>query len=147
LASALLVGCARPQTFENDVAKSNLTGVRVTTPGTGTGSAKQSITSQPNVTPQEFVDALKQKGVDVNLSPVPARDRNGAVASVLTLRASGAGEPARVLAYLCTDENVARELIGLMGAGAFVSGRFAIGPYLPTTDDRALAQKVRTAIN
>jgi hypothetical protein len=146
LAPALLVGCVRPQAIESDVAKTNLTGVWAPTTGAGNGQAPQALTSQPNVTPQELADALKQKGVDVDPSPVPGLDRNWAVASVLTLRPAG-GEPARVLAYLCADENIARELVGLMGAGAFASGRFAIGPYLRTPGDQALAQTVRKALD
>jgi len=142
---ALFVGCARPQAIENDVAKTNLTGAWAPSAGTGTGSP-QALTSQPDATPQDLTDALKQKGVDVDLSPVPGRDRNGASASVLTQRSTG-GAPARVLAYLCANEDVARELVGVMGDGAFASGRFAIGPYARTPDDQALAQKVRKALD
>jgi hypothetical protein len=146
LVPALLSGCVRQQAFESDIAKTNLTGVWGSASGAGNGSQQPALTSQPNVTPQDVTDALKQKGVDVEASPVPGLDRNGAVASVLTLRPAS-GEPVRVLAYLCASEDVARELVGLMGDGAFASGRFAIGPYSRTPDDRALAQKLRKALD
>jgi hypothetical protein len=49
--------------------------------------------------------------------------------------------------YLCADENLAAELARWLGDGAFALGRFALGPYLPTSADRALAQTIRKALD
>lgn len=141
-----LVGCSRAQIVESDITKAFPAG-RVPGTGTGDGTQPQARTSAPDVTAEELVEALKQKGVDVDLRPVPGHDRHGAVAALLILNEPSASEPPRVLAYLCADEGIARELVGWMGGDAFVSGRFAIGPPVLTPDNRALSRKIRAALD
>ena len=142
-----LVGCLRTQAVEGEIAK--VLPTSAPSPGAGTGdvSQHQARSSASDVTPEELVDALKQKGVDVALRHTPGYDRNGAVASLLILRESNVSEPPSVRAYLCADEEVARELVGLMGGDAFSSGRFAIGPFSRTPDDQALARQIRRALD
>ena len=146
LAVALLVGCFRSSGIENSVAKTNWNGLQPDL-NAGDNSSQPSVTSKADATPQDLVDALKKKDIEVDLSPALSRDRSGAVASVLTLQSAGANQPPRVLMYLCVNEDMARELVGVMGDGAFASGRFAIGPYLRTSADQALAQKIQKAID
>jgi hypothetical protein len=146
LALALVAGCVRSQTVESDLAKTNLTGGRAPGTNTATAPSSQSLTSRQGTTAQDLVDALNPKGVDVDLRPVPALDRHGALASVLTLRPPGAGEPPQVLVYLCENEDLAGEQVRLLGGSAFASGRFAIAPYQRTPGDLALAQKIRKAL-
>ncbi len=142
-----LVGCFQAQAVEGGIAKALPTSTRSPGAGTGDGSPAQAHTSAQDLTPEELVDALKQKGVDVALRPAPGYNRNGAVASLLILGGSNASEPPSVRAYLCVDEDIARELVGLMGGNAFASGRFAIGPFGRTPDDQALARQIRKALD
>lgn len=142
-----LAGCFRTQAVEGEGAKALPTGTRSSGGGTGGVPQQQARTSAPDVTPEELAETLKQKGVDVAFRPAPGRDRNGAIASLLILRESSASEPPSVLAYLCADEEVARELVGLMGGDAFSFGRFAIGPSNRTPDDQALARQIRKALD
>jgi len=142
-----LVGCFRTQGVEGEITKALPAGNRPPTAGSGDASQHPARTSASDATPEELVDALKRTGVSVDLRPAPGYDRNGAVASLLILRESSASKPPSVLAYLCADEGVARELVGLMGGDAFSSGRFAIGPSSQTPDDQALARKIRKALD
>ncbi len=144
---AALVGCAGTQAVEGGIAKALPAHAGSPGAGTGNGSPHQARTSAPDATPEELADALKQKGVDVAVRRAPGYDRNGAVASLLTLRVSNVSEPPSVRVYSCADEVVARELVGLMGGDAFASGRFAIGPSSRSPDDQALARQIRRALD
>ncbi len=147
LVCTVLVGCFRPQTVESEINKALPTGGRLPGMNTGDGPQHQALTSTSDVTPEELVEILKQKGVDVGLSPVPGSDRYGAVASLLIVREPNVSEPARVLVYFCANEAIASELVGLMGDDAFTSGRFAIGPSIRNPDNQALARKIRKALD
>ena len=141
------IGCVRTQAVEGEIAKALPAHAGSPGAGTGDGSQHQARTSASDVTPEELVAALKQKGVDVALRRAPGYDRNGAVASLLIRRGSNVSEPPSVRAYLCADEGIAGELVGLMGGDAFASGRFAIGPSSRTPDDQALARQIRQALD
>lgn len=115
------------------------------------GAPGQSKPASPSDdwTHRDLVRHLAQSGVNVRVESAGLILKAGS-RPVATLVETGAGGSRTVLVYLCPSRRDAEEQAATMGAGAFASGRFAIGVPDPddpqAAPDAELLARVRAAL-
>lgn len=92
-------------------------------------------------THKELADYLRQKGIEVEIRPIPDIGGPGRPVSVFEQGADGP----RVRVFLCADAQAAREEAGSWGSRAFAWGRFAVCSGGGAAND-ALLDRVRKAL-